>query len=85
MSLNETSLKKCCYNMLYASALNGRKNWASKVRDILFEYGFGHIWEEQNTYNVQGFLYVFKERMRDCFLQSWSSRLRDMPKLRMYR
>ena len=84
VSLPTDSLLGSCYSLLYQQCLAGKVNWASKIRDILFRYGFGWIWENQSVLNVDHFLKIFSIRVKDCELQSWSSEINDMSKLRMY-
>ena len=62
----------------------GKTNWASKIRDILFRYGFGWIWENQYVPDSVVFMRLFSQRVRDCELQLWSSDLYAMPKLNLY-
>lgn len=85
ISLPEQSLLKSCYNLQYKSCILGKTNWASNIRDILFRYGFGSIWEEQNVADNAAFIKVFRERIQDCELQRWASEVRDTAKLRTYR
>ena len=57
---------------------------ASKIRDILYRYAFGWIWENQHVPDSAAFMRLFLERVRDCELQLWSSDLYAMPKLKLY-
>jgi hypothetical protein len=84
ISLPADSLLGSCYAILYRQSLSGKTNWASKIRDILFRYGFGWIWENQNVIDVYSFLKIFTERVKDCELQSWSSEINEVSKLRTY-
>ena len=64
--------------------MSQNSNWASKIRDILYRYGFGWIWENQHVPDSAAFMRLFSERVRDCELQLWSSDLYAMSKLQLY-
>ena len=49
ISLDVESLLVSCYALNYRQCQLGKKNWASKIRDILNGYGFGWIWENQSV------------------------------------
>jgi hypothetical protein len=68
--------------MLLTHCHAGRSNWASNVKDILYRFGFGFVWEDQSVENVESFLTEFKCRMMDCTVQNWKDKMVNMPKLR---
>jgi len=35
---------KNCYNMFKSQDEIGRTNWATSVKNLLFNYGFGYVW-----------------------------------------
>ena len=39
-----TRYPKQYYHMLRKLDENGRKTWASKIKNVLYEYGFGYVW-----------------------------------------
>ena len=84
ISLPPETLLGSCYLFLYNQCLLGKSNWVSKIRDILFKYGFGWVWEDQSVTNVVLFITMFTERVKDCEMQLWATDLHDMPKLRLY-
>jgi hypothetical protein len=47
---------------------NDKLNWACKVRDFLFKYGFHNIWISQYVNHVDFFICEFKQRMKDNFM-----------------
>ena len=53
-------------------------NWACRVRDILFKYGFHNIWISQYVNHVDFFICEFKQRMKDNFIS-------ESPKCHLYR
>ena len=81
------SLLKACYNMQYSLCERGKINWASKVKDMLFKFGYGYVWEAQEvpeSLEALDFVKDFKERLYDCEMQSWSSDVTSTSKLRNY-
>ena len=58
--------------------------WASKVKHVLYSYGFGEHWESQEVTNHVAFIQAFTQRVQDCELQLWSTDIQEMPKLRLY-
>lgn len=84
IEMPENCLVRSCYQMMYNVVNVGRKNWASDVKNILFSYGFGYVWEEQAVNNIQGFLQIFKQRLEDCYIQTWNTNRSNMSKLDLY-
>ena len=84
----EDCLIKACYQLKYNAIHLGRQNLASDIKNILFIYGFGYIyliiWEQQFVENYQGFLVAFKQRLEDCYIQSWNTAKMEMSKLSLY-
>ena len=70
--------------MLHNYASVGRQNWVSQVRNILYQFGFGYIWESQSVDNNGHFLKEFTRRLMDCDLQNWNTQMCSLPKLRTY-
>jgi hypothetical protein len=85
IALPMETLLGSCYSFLYNQCLLGKSNWVSKIRDILFRYGFGWVWEDHSFTNADTFLSMFTERLRDCEKQLWATDLQNLPKLRTYR
>jgi hypothetical protein len=50
-----------------------RLNWACKVRDILFKYGFHNIWISQYVNHVDFFMCEFKQRMKENFISEMNT------------
>jgi hypothetical protein len=85
ISINQNSLLKACYEMMFTLSRNGRINWASKVKNLLYRYGFGIVWEQQSVNDAKSFLHEFRTRLEDCYYQNWNSLVEEMPKLRLYK
>ena len=60
-----------CYKMLKAFDEAGRQNWVSKIRNLLFTYGFGQVWIAQGVGDNGMFISEFKQRLTDCMTQRW--------------
>lgn len=71
--MEEYRIPRKSYNMLYTMHCRGKSNWASKVCNTLFRYGFGHVWENQGVESTKSFLSIFKQRLYDCHLQDLDS------------
>jgi hypothetical protein len=52
-----------------------KSSWATHVRNILEIYGFSDVWTNQGVANVNCFLNVFKQRVRDCFNPNWNEQI----------
>ena len=45
--------------------------WACGVRNVLYMYGFGYVWEAQGVGDVNSFIACFRKRLIDCASQNW--------------
>ena len=75
---------KQCYDVLRILDESGRVTWASKIRQILFEYGFGFVWISNGVGDFQQFLKTFKERLIDCSNQWLHEKMTNSPKAKHY-
>ena len=75
---------KSCYLMLKSLDDNGKRNWVSMVRVLLFTYGFGSVWMQQGVGDKVSFLNEFFVRLRDCHCQDWHRSIRNSSKLSIY-
>ena len=60
-------------------------NWACRVRDILFKYGFHNIRISQYVNYVDFFICEFKQRMKDNFISEMNTFFNESPKCHLYR
>ena len=60
-------------------------NWACRVRDILFKYGFHNIGISQYVNYVDFFICEFKQRMKDNFISEMNTFFNESPKCHLYR
>ena len=75
MEMNDKRYPKQCYNMLVAHDKSGRINWVTKIRNILYKYGYGFVWEAQGVGDSNTFFKIFKQRLIDNYKQDWDSML----------
>lgn len=57
-------------------------NWAQSIKTLLDEMGFSDVW--YNFDNTLNYLPLFKQRLRDQFIQEWREGINNMPKLESY-
>ena len=76
---------KQCYNYQFEMAEKGYNCWAKKVKDYLFSFGYGIVWELQSVGNELIFLREFKQRCLDIGAQQWNIDLQTYSKLDSYR
>ena len=51
---------------------------------MLYEMGYGYIWESQEVNDQNGFVLEFKNRLLDTESQAWRASIANMPKLGLY-
>ena len=61
-----------------------KQNCASCVKKLLNRLGFLELWEGQGVGNVNVFLNIFKQRIKDIFTQEWHSRIEDSTRAMCY-
>ena len=79
----------CIMKVLYMVALHdleaNKHNWLFDVKNLLYTYGFGDIWENASHVNAKLFLNEFHQRLKDCFIQNWNSNLQTNSVLTVYK
>ena len=73
------------YNQALNDCNQGQNNWVKKVKRILSEYGFSHVFDNQCNTNYSIFINVFKQRVIDCFQQGWSGSVNESSVLIIYK
>ena len=76
---------KQCYIMLKRLDDMGRVTWASKIMSLLFKFGFGFAWVAQDVGNLDYFLMLLTERIRDCYRQNWHANVNKLSKVHHYK
>ena len=75
-------LPKSAYNMSLALCEVGKINWVSHVKNLLFRYGFGFAFEYQKVGDQKQFLCLFKQRLKDNYVQGWTTSTNETYKLK---
>ena len=73
-----------CYKMLKDLDDQGRRTWATDIRNMLYRYGFGHVWMNQGVRDTTAFINAFYQKVRDCAMQEWNSSRANSSKLKLY-
>ena len=81
---NDRAVKKC-YDYQKHLADRGNESWGSKVKGLLFSYGFGEVWMCQEVGDENAFLSRFKQRVSDISYQDWHSKVNSYGPLRTYK
>ena len=55
-----------CYLLLKNLDDAGRRTWASNVKNLIYMYGFGIVWINQEIGDTSNLLKAFKQRLVDC-------------------
>ena len=63
--MSNSRYPKHCYLLLRRLDECGRNTWATKVKHLLFENGFGYVWINNGVGNSSHFLKCFKQRLID--------------------
>lgn len=77
-------LPKAVYNMLLSLDEQNKVTWVLHVKNLLFRYGFGHVFILQEVGDISSFIREFKTRVQDCFIQEWSLEINSSSKLKTY-
>ena len=85
LHMSNDRIPKQAYLMLKNLDEQGKVNWASKTKEILYSAGFGLVWEEQGIGNEREFLNIFKKRLIDMLRQKWTAKLRGSDRYKVYR
>ena len=84
LRLEVSRYPKQCYNLLFQLDDIGRQTWATKIKDLLFRFGFGYVWIVQAVGDETLFIKTFKQRLIDCYSQNLYSEIVSSPKASYY-
>ena len=86
IKLDFSRFPRQAYTMLFNMDENGKKCWASHVRNILFNLGFGYVWLQQGVGCERAFIALFKQRLTDIYQQQWNASVmrKDMSRFRRW-
>ena len=84
---NENKYVNTIYKMMLSDIeINARNiNWASLVKNLLSRLGFFEVWLNQGVGNVNQFFTVLQQRLKDQYIQDWSSALENSSRALFYR
>ena len=82
--MDQERLHLQCYKMLYEYDSVGRTTWATGIKNILYQTGFGHVWINQGVGETELFLQIFKQWLTDTNQQKWINELQNTSKLDLY-
>ena len=46
--------------------MSGKITCATQVKNLLYKYGFGYVWEANTVGDMNVFIKMFKQRLIDC-------------------
>ena len=77
---------KCVYNMMLnvKEIRPNKQNWTSSVRSLLQTLEFNEAWLFQGVGNINVFLSLFIQRIKDIFVQNWNDRLSNSSRARAF-
>ena len=52
---------------------------------MLFKFGFGYVWLAQEVGNSKYLVYLFSQRLKDCYLQDWLANINESSKAEHYK
>ena len=82
--LDENRLPKQCYRMMFKMNENGRVSWCTKIQELLFHHGFGHVWENQGVEDDKLFISLYEQRLKDINFQHFSEYICNSSKCSFY-
>ncbi len=87
MNMPERKYVKIIYSMMLddINVRPNKPNWASLVRNLLNELGFGFAWIAQGVGDTDQFMNIIRQRLHDNFVQCWSHRLNESTRALFYR
>jgi hypothetical protein len=84
LRLPTNRLTRLCYDMLKHFDNLGHINWVTYLRQNLYQNGYGYVWENQGVANEKSFVLQYVDRLKNQYIQQWSSNCRDNNKLLYY-
>lgn len=77
----DSRITKSVYQHLKVLDESGKVTWATRVKQLLYMFGFGNVWQQQGVGNCELFVDVFKRRISDVAMQQWHTELQENRKL----
>jgi hypothetical protein len=85
LEMDNDRIPKKAYKMLFKLDEMGKRNWATKVRECLFQMGYGFVWLNQGVAHKNCFIKALKQRLIDCNWQSCNEHIENSNRFDMYR
>ena len=82
--MHENRIPYKAYKVLYNLDNDGKKTWATNVRQYLCTYGFAFVWNNQGVEDIARFLNCLKQRIIDCRWQNWHEHLQTSHRFTTY-
>ena len=84
-TMDISRLPRKAYSMLLLLHNSGKFCWVSQVRQVLYKFGFGFVWENQGVQNPETFIQAFKQWLIDCHSQNWHEHISNSTRFTIYR
>ena len=77
VNTEEHKFIKCIYQTMLTDIERNdqNQNWALLVKKLLSNLGFYRVWLQQNVGDIDIFLTLAKQQLRDNFIQKWNEEL----------
>ena len=62
-------------NEAYKECYEKEHEWLQNIQYLLYENGFGNVWNSPNSVNADLFHKYFRQRLNDIHVQNWNSKL----------
>ena len=73
--MSDSRICKQAYFSLMLLSEQGSTNWVSGIKNLLETNGFGIVWLFKGVGSELLFIKAFKQRLIDCYKQSWHDKL----------
>ena len=85
LKMDHDSFPRQCYDEMCKTDKLGTTNWVTKVKRMLFSYGYGCVWLTQSEGDETPFVNSFRLRTEDNFRQEWYTDISENKKLETYK
>jgi hypothetical protein len=85
LSMPSYRYPRASYGMLLSLDNLGRQTWATSVKNLLYKYGFQHVWDQQGVGNEAVFLREFVNRVSQSYMEEWEFDMSQSSKLSLLR
>jgi len=83
--MRQNKYPRQCYLMSKSFDDAGRTYWATKVKQLLFEYGLGWVWLSQDVGDCNSFVKAFRMRLIEYYTQRWLEHVLDSSRCYHYK